>query len=114
MFDPGRIHCSSGVEAVFSDRNINPLFYFIRHFNGDWGDIDSDEYLENEKNIELGGRLFSRYETPFGELWIITTGDRKETFMCFPNQYLEWATGGQLGNSHVEGRRPPHDGPIGS
>ncbi len=110
LFDPGRIHCSSGVEAEFRGRNINPLFYFIRHFNGDWGDIEPGEMAENEHNLESGGRLFSRYQTPFGELWIITTADRSETYMCFPTQYLEWATGGQVGNTEARHRQPPNEG----
>ncbi|HOG65707.1 MAG TPA: hypothetical protein PLD82_09765, partial [Spirochaetota bacterium] len=68
------------------------------------------EMAENEHNLESGGRLFSRYQTPFGELWIITTADRSETYMCFPTQYLEWATGGQVGNTEARHRQPPNEG----
>ena len=93
LFDPGHIHCSSGVQMEFASRNLDPLFFFIRHFNGDWGDVTPEECRENEDSLVSGGRLFSRYEAPFGMVWIITTADRSETFMCFPNQYTAWATG---------------------
>jgi len=69
------------------------FFFFIRHFNGDWGDVSPEERQENEENLSTDGRLFSRYNAPFGALWIITTGDRSETYMCFPSQYTAWATG---------------------
>jgi len=109
LFNPGRIHCSSGVEAEFQAKNVNPLFFFIRHFNGDWGEIGPEEYQENERNLEEGGRLFSRYTTPFGELWIITTADRSETYMCFPTQYIEWATGARESDTGTPAKRrnPP-------
>ena len=110
LFNPGYIHCSSGVEMEFASRNLDPLFFFIRHFNGDWGDVSSEERQENEESLLTGGRLFSRYNAPFGALWIITTGDRSETYMCFPSQYTAWATGQgekRVGMAAVSLRSPP-------
>jgi len=113
LFNPGHIHCSAGVEMEFVARNLNPLFFLIRHFNGEWGDVAPEEWQENENNRVAGGRLFSRYTASFGEIWIVTTADRTETFMCFPDQYIAWATGvsESTGNASSSLRKPPFADP---
>ena len=113
LFNPGHIHYSAGVRLEFAARNLNPLFFLIRHFSGDWGDVSSEERQENEENLASGGRLFSRYNAPFGELWIVTTDDRTETFMCFPDQYMAWATGCREEKSSAASllRKPPFGKP---
>jgi hypothetical protein len=113
LFNPGRIHCSSGVQMEFASRNLDPLFFFIRHFNGDWGDVSPEECLENEKSLSSDGRLFSRYNASFGMLWIITTADRSETYMCFPDQYTAWATGKAEERESITSnlRQPPFNTP---
>ena len=113
LFNPGHINCSAGVELEFSARNVNPLFFLIRHLNGDWGDVDSEEWQENENALVAHGRLFSRYTAPFGEVWIITTADRLETYMCFPHQYMAWATGLREDDQNTASalRKPPFEDP---
>jgi hypothetical protein len=113
LFNPGRIHCSAGVDMEFACRNINPLFFLIRHVNGDWGDVDIEEWQENESALASYGRLFSRYTAPFGEIWIITTADRTETYMCFPHQYMSWVTGLHENDKNAAStlRQPPFENP---
>lgn len=113
LFKPGHMHCSSSIKLELAARNIDPLFFLMRHFQADWGDVAAEDWQENDANLANGGRLFSRYNAPFGEIWIITTADRSETFMCFPDQYIAWATGMTESNENATSafRKPPFDEP---
>ncbi|MDR2734765.1 MAG: hypothetical protein LBC99_09055 [Spirochaetota bacterium] len=108
------MHCSSSIKLELAARNIDPLFYLMRHFHADWGDVTAEEWQENDANLARSGRLFSRYNAPFGEIWVITTDDRSETFMCFPGQYIPWATGMTENSENTASttfRKPPFDEP---
>ena len=59
-----------------------------RHARGDWGELDGDDWKENEVALVEGLRLFSRYTdrrgTPF---YIITESDRLVTTVLLPEDY---------------------------
>lgn len=58
----------------------------IRHQSGDWGELNSDDRLENDLALEWGYRLFSQYdyENSF-VFWVITEADRSVTTVMMPN-----------------------------
>ena len=67
----------------------NEIFLALsRHAQGDWGELDKEDWDSNERALKNGGRLFSRYVTsgkiPF---WIITEWNRSVTTVLLPKDY---------------------------
>ena len=71
-----------------------------RHQSGDWGDLDAEDWAENERAATTdgdemygGGRIFSAYEmrdpedAPDATVWVITEADRSATTVLFPSEY---------------------------
>ena len=59
-----------------------------RHYAGDWGDVEKDDWQENELSLAKGFRLFSVYHTAGGvKFWIITEADRSVTTILMPDDY---------------------------
>jgi hypothetical protein len=62
--------------------------FLARHASGDWGEIDQDDWLANERALVDGDRLLSAYRTTKGEkLWIITEADRSASTCLKPSDY---------------------------
>ena len=60
----------------------------VRHMNGDWGDLVESDREQNDKAVDNGGRLMSRYSTRSGTVfWIITEYDRSVTTILLPLEY---------------------------
>ena len=59
-----------------------------RHAQGDWGELDSEDWAENELSLKEGFRLFSVYRSAQGvKFWIITEADRSATTLLLPSEY---------------------------
>jgi hypothetical protein len=59
-----------------------------RHVCGDWGELDPEDWNANERALQHGGRLFSRYfSTQKIKFWIITECDRSATTVLLPEDY---------------------------
>ena len=59
-----------------------------RHVQGDWGDLDKDDKLENDIALEKGFRLLSAYTGNDGiKFWIITESSRAVTTVLLPEDY---------------------------
>ena len=68
-----------------SDEILNAL---DRHVQGDWGDLDKDDKLENDIALEKGFRLLSAYTGNDGiKFWIITESSRAVTTVLLPEDY---------------------------
>ena len=59
----------------------------IRHANGDWGLVDSEDKTANDIALLNGSRLVSAYEIEARKIWIITEADRSSTTVLFPEEY---------------------------
>ena len=59
-----------------------------RHRANDWGEMDEEDKKANDEALEMGGRLFSAYESRLGKIWIITEWDRSATTVLFPDEYV--------------------------
>jgi hypothetical protein len=81
--------CSTpGAIAAMADSMQEPAEFLTRHFSRDWGDVDADDWKENNWSLENGCRLLSSYRTNAGErLWIITEADRSVTTILLPEEY---------------------------
>jgi len=71
-FDLGKIWITP--EAQFSlhvvDRTSHQLV--TRHVEGDWGDIDEHDKMENEQSADQGGIIFSAYNIEDARFYVRT------------------------------------------
>ena len=68
-----------------SDDILNAL---DRHAQGNWGDLDKDDKLENDIALEKSFRLLSAYTGNDGiKFWIITEASRAVTTVLLPEDY---------------------------
>src|SRR5438105_1112055 len=67
---------------------IDQMTALQRHARGDWGELDPEDWAENELSLKEGFRLFSVYRSTQGEkFWIITEADRSVTTILLPSEY---------------------------
>ena len=90
-FNVGQVLMTNGVSSLITDNDKFAKFVaksFIRHCNGDWGDLDGEDIEMNDKSLRNGERLFSKYNFD-GEtsIYIITEWDRSATTILFPEEY---------------------------
>lgn len=60
---------------------------FIRHSNGDWGEMCEEDKQANEDALKNDLRIFSAYIKGDWKIWIITEWDRSVTTILFPEEY---------------------------
>ena len=67
---------------------IDQMTALQRHARGDWGDLEPEDWAENELSLKEGFRLLSAYHSAQGvKFWIITEADRSATTILLPNEY---------------------------
>ncbi len=86
LFNPGVIVTTPGaIKALSQDDVLDAL---VRHFGGDWGDLNKHDWQTNDRAIDSGDRILSQYfaqdETKF---YIITEHDRSVTTILLPEEY---------------------------
>ena len=87
-FRPGSVVATPGALEAMGASGVDPLSLLSRHINGDWGDVDEETVLENNRSLEHGWRVLSSYNLPSGErVWIITEADRSSTCFLLPEEY---------------------------
>jgi hypothetical protein len=86
QFNLGRIVSTRGaVDALDPTDMMKAL---ARHAAGDWGDVGSEDWAENELSLREGFRLLSSYRDRNGtKFWIITEADRSATTFLLPSEY---------------------------
>ena len=62
-----------------------------------WGDVDAEDWRENDRSLAEGARLLSAYRlpdplraaigAPSDRLWTITEADRSVTTLLWPSEY---------------------------
>lgn len=64
------------------------MLAIARHQAGDWGKLDTQDRDVNERALQHGGRLFSRYQSAQDTVfWVITEADRSATTVLLPEDY---------------------------
>ena len=77
-------HSKPLAEITFEEQ-MNAL---DRHAQGDWGNLDREDWAENELALREGFRLFSVYLSRNDvKFWIITEADRSITTILLPEEY---------------------------
>ncbi|KOO13342.1 type I restriction endonuclease subunit M [Vibrio xuii] len=87
-FDLGKTVMTQGVDALLSENLGASLHIFLmRHQNGDWGDISTEDRIANDESTKDGGRILSAYTLCSKKIWIITEADRSVTTVLLPSEY---------------------------
>ncbi len=74
--------------ALDSLNHDDTLSCLARHAAGDWGDVGSADWTENDWSLEHGERILSSYKDRSGiKFWIITERDRSATTVLLPEDY---------------------------
>lgn len=60
-FPGGGLSCSSSVDALVRQVQLDPLLYVRRHICGDWGNVRSEYRRSNDAAVPLVGYLLSPY-----------------------------------------------------
>ena len=77
---------SDAMEGNFKFFN-EVMIAFNRYVDCDWGDLCDEDKATNEDALKNGYRLFAKYKTSEGPIWIITEWDRSMTTILFPDEY---------------------------
>ncbi len=86
-FSLGQIVATPGAMEVLNSTGIPPDQLLVRHQNGDWGDVPSEDAKENELSVREGFRILSSYMVGNDKLWVITEADRSVTTILRPDEY---------------------------
>lgn len=78
---------SVGALDAFFKSNQRPARFLLRHFTGDFGDINKDEAAANATSIKTKGRIMSRYTTTNGTTILVMT-EAGVTEVVTPHEYL--------------------------
>jgi hypothetical protein len=85
-FRLGQVCATPGVIEEISV--IDQMTALQRHASGDWGELDPEDWAENELSLREGFRLLSAYRSAQGvKFWIITEADRSVTTILLPSEY---------------------------
>lgn len=87
-FPLGRIVATPGALRALSDVGQSPHEFLSRYIIGDWGELDDEDRLENERSVAQGFRILSAYSLrDHTKIWIITEADRSATTILLPEEY---------------------------
>jgi len=84
----GQIVATLGAVKAMEEANQTDLEFLMRHASGDWGEVGSEDWQENELSVRKGFRVLSAYTLSTGKkIWIITEADRSATTILLPEEY---------------------------
>jgi hypothetical protein len=86
-FPLGRVVATPGAIGLMEAARIDPVQLLERHQSGDWGDLDGEDWRENDYAVGRPLRIFSAYGKPPDRLWVITEADRSVTTILRPDEY---------------------------
>ena len=85
-FSLGQVVITRGALTELTEQDVRQAL--VRHIEGDWGQLDEQDWKANDDALQHGGRLLSRYVTSRGTpFWIITEHDRSVTTILMPDEY---------------------------
>ena len=85
-FPLGQVVATRNAAETLSHQEISQAL--ARHSTCDWGDVDEQNWQENELSLKEGFRLLSVYHTQDGtKFWIITEADRSATTVLLSEDY---------------------------
>jgi hypothetical protein len=108
-FELGKVFLKQAAGLALARAGQDAAFFLAKHEAGDWG---AENQAQNEQGLREGHILLSRYRTLRGqELLVLTTGDRKQTYLFCPpspvtrcNPLLDFAHFWEQQAKHPEAR----------
>jgi len=89
MFPTGHITATRDALIALEAAQVDGGVLLSRHVNCDWGEVEPGDALENDFSVKNGLRILSSYKLPTGRrVWIITAGDRANTTLILPEEFL--------------------------
>ena len=77
-----------GAQEAIDSANQQAWEFLVPHEYGDWGEVCTEDWLENDHALTAGARLLSSYRTKNNaRLWVITEADRSVTTVLLPSEY---------------------------
>jgi hypothetical protein len=84
----GQVVATPNALRALEEANQVPEEFLARHAAGDWGEVGSEDWQENELSVREGFRVLSSYTLSTGtKIWIITEADRSATTVLLPEDY---------------------------
>lgn len=93
LFDSRRIFVTPAAIQALATAQVTREDLLLRHFAGDWGDVEPGDAQENDKAVETGARILSAYILSTGvRVWVMTEaasacGGRSVTTVLLPAEY---------------------------
>jgi hypothetical protein len=89
LFTLGQLVATPGALAAIGVSGNDLSTYLVRHKSGDWGEIDTHDWRENQLSLEQGFRLMSVYRLSITgvTIWVITEADRSSTCILLSEEY---------------------------
>lgn len=84
LFEMGVICATRGAETFLREQGLEPSEFIVRHVCGDW---QGTPKRLNEHAIKNGLRIVSFFETPKGDVFLITEADRSATTLMLSEEY---------------------------
>jgi hypothetical protein len=84
----GQVLATPGVIRALEAAQERPDTFLARHEAGDWGEVATEDWEENELSVREGFRILSVYTLSTGvKIWVITEADRSATTLLLPEEY---------------------------
>lgn len=86
----GRVLATQRVDEAIGrsvEFSLDVLACLGRFTAGDWGDLPEADKRLNNLSLVTNDRLFSRYDTSEGTIYIVTEWDRSATTILFSDEY---------------------------
>jgi hypothetical protein len=88
LFNLGTVVATPAAIEALEKAATSPMELLSLHVNGDFGQVDADDWQSNLDAINDDARILSAYELKTGEkLWVITEADRSSTCLLLPDEY---------------------------
>jgi hypothetical protein len=92
-FPLGQLVATPAAIEAMEEGGQTPDFFLKCHVQGDWGEVDAEDWQSNDQALVDGSRILSAYRTLKGKkIWIITeaqddAGKRAATTILLPEDY---------------------------
>ena len=88
LFELGQVVGTPGAAAALGAAGADVLQLLTRHVTGDWGELDEEDWQENDFSVTRQLRILSSYQLETGaKVWLITEADRSVTTFLLPEEY---------------------------
>ena len=84
-FDLGQVVATNWFRSKFDFDLMIKLIN--RHVNGDWGDLEMNDWQLNEAALMDGDRILSMYRVNGQKIYVITESDRSYTTIMLSEEY---------------------------